>query len=151
MTQKALADRLMDFCDQNAEQIAEQWYKNLIANQRTPTFHTVSKESCLRHAVFLSKNLRRMYFADNPYQEVISILDASGYAEEQYSRRIPLPEVLYALILIRRQIWLNAEASAIFHTPNEMYPVLLSSNRILLVFDYALYIVTQKYEKMAKR
>jgi hypothetical protein len=151
MSQKAFADRLMDFCDQNAEQIAEQWYKALIVNPRTTSFRTVSRESCLRHAIFLYKNLKRMYFADNSYQEVSNVMDATGYAEEQFGRRIPLSEAIYALVLVRRQIWLQAESSALFSAANEMYSALQSTNRILLLFDYAISIVVQKYEKMTKK
>jgi len=92
-----------------------------------------------------------MYFADNPYQEVMRVLDAMGYAEEMYSRRIPLSEAIYALILMRRFVWLYAEQSALFDSASEMYLVLQSSNRILLLFDYAIYIVTDKYEKMSKK
>jgi hypothetical protein len=138
----------MDFCDQNAEKIAEQWYKALIVNPHTPSFRSVSRENCLRHAVFLYKNLKKMYFADDSFKEVVNTMEASGYAEEQYGRRIPLTEAVYALILIRRYIWLQAESSAIFSAPNEMYSALQSTNRILLLFDYAMTIVIQKYEKM---
>ena len=151
MAQKVLADRLMDLCSQNAEKIAEQWYKSLITNPRTPSFRSSPKESCLHHAVFLYKNLRSMYFANNPYQEVMHILDSTGYAEEQYGRHIPLAEAIYALVLVRRYIWLYAESSALFNTPEDMYPLLLSSNRVLLLFDYAMYIVAEKYDKMSKK
>jgi hypothetical protein len=151
MTQKAVADRLMDLCSQNAEHIAEQWYKAVVANPRTPSFRSNPKEGCLRHATFIYKNLRRMYFADNPYKEVANILDATGYAEEQYSRRIPLPEAIYALILMRRHVWLYTESSALFDTAADMYPTLQSTNRILLLFDYAIYIVVEKYEQMSKK
>ena len=151
MTQKALADRLMDFCCQNAGQIAEQWYKSVLVNPRTPSFRSNPKESCLRHATFIYTNLGKMYFANNPYQEVLRILDATGYAEEQFSRRIPLAEAIYSLIIMRRYVWLYAEESALFNTAGDMYSALQSTNRILLLFDYALYIVTEKYEKMSKR
>jgi hypothetical protein len=151
MTQKALSDRLMDLCSQHAEQIAEQWHKSVIKSSRTRSFACNPKESCLRHATFLYKNLRRMYFADNPYQEVRSVLDATGYAEEQYSRGVPLAEAIYALILMRRYVWLYAETSDLFNTASDMYLVLQSTNRILLLFDYAVYIVVDKYEKMSKK
>jgi hypothetical protein len=150
MIQKALTDRLMDLCSQNAEKIAEQWYKSVITNPRTPSFRSISKESCVRHATFIYKNLRRMYFADNPYQAVMRILDATGYAEEQYGRQIPLVEAIYALILVRRHVWLYAESAALFDTAADMYPTLQSNNRILLLFDYAIYIVAEKYQKMSK-
>ena len=151
MTPKALSDRLMDLCSQHAEQIAEQWHKSVIKSPRTPSFSCNPKESCLRHSTFLYKNLRRMYFAVNPYQEVLSVLYANGYAEEQYSRGIPLTEAIYALILMRRYVWLYAETSDLFNTASDMYPVLQSTNRILLLFDYAVYIVIEKYEKMSKK
>ena len=150
MAQKALSDRLMDLCSQHAEDIAEQWLESIIKNSHTSSFICNSKESCLRHATFMYKNLRRMYFADNPYKEVLSIMDATGYAEEQYSRRVPLSEAVYALIMMRRYVWLYAETSDLFNTTSDMYMVLQSTNRILLLFDYAVYIVIDKYEKMAK-
>jgi hypothetical protein len=149
MTQKALSDRLMDLCNQHAEQIAEQWHRSIIKNSHTSSFICNPKESCLRHAIFIYKNLRRMYFAENPYKEVQSVMDATGYAEEQYSRRVPLSEAVYALIMMRRYVWLYAETSDLFNTTSDMYMVLQSTNRILLLFDYAVYIVIDKYGKMA--
>jgi len=52
---------------------------------------------------------------------------------------------------MRRYVWLYAETSDLFNTTSDMYLVLQSSNRILLLFDYAVYILTEKYEKMAKK
>ncbi|MFY9814733.1 MAG: hypothetical protein WCF70_10090 [Dehalococcoidales bacterium] len=151
MTQKALSDRLMDLCSQHADEIAEQWLQSILKNSHTSTFVCNPRESCLRHASFIYKNLRRMYFAENPYKEVLSIMDATGYAEEQYSRRVPLSQAVYALIMMRRYVWLYAETSDLFNTTSDMYLVLQSSNRILLLFDYAVYILIEKYEKMAKK
>ncbi|MGA9696733.1 MAG: hypothetical protein WBQ62_10025 [Dehalococcoidales bacterium] len=151
MTQKALSDRLMDLCSQHADEIAEQWLQSILKNSHTSSFVCNPRESCLRHASFIYKNLRRMYFAENPYKEVLSIMDATGYAEEQYSRRVPLSQAVYALIMMRRYVWLYAETSDLFNTTSDMYLVLQSSNRILLLFDYAVYILIEKYEKMAKK
>jgi len=151
MTQKALSDRLMDLCSQHADEIAEQWLQSILKNSHTSTFVCKPRESCLRHASFIYKNLRRMYFAENPYKEVLSIMDATGYAEEQYSRRVPLSQAVYALIMMRRYVWLYAEISDLFNTTSDMYLVLQSTNRILLLFDYAVYIVIEKYEKMTKK
>jgi hypothetical protein len=149
--QKAFADRLMDFCDQKAEQIAEQWYKSLITNPRTISCRSTPKEGCIRHATFIYKNMKRMYFSDDPYEEVKKVIDSSGWAEEQYSRRIPLSEAVYSLILLRRHVWLYAESSALFNTANEMYSVLQSTNRNLLIYDYMTYVIVQKYEKFVKQ
>jgi len=146
--QKAMKDRLMDMCDRNAEQMAELWYKALSTNPKTTTCHLMSREGCLRHATEFYKNLDKMFFAEDCYQAVAHILDIDGFAEDFYSRRIPLEEVIYALILLRRYIWVFAESQAVYnYETTDMYDALNSINRILLIFDYAAYIVTRKYQE----
>jgi len=92
MEQKALSDRLMELCSQHAEDIAQQWLDSLIKNSHTSSFICNPKRKLFASCYSYYKNLRRMYFADNPYKEVQNILDATGYAEEQYSRRVPYPK-----------------------------------------------------------
>ena len=70
------------------------------------------------------------------------------YAEAIYAKDVPLPEAIYALIIMRRHIWLYAELQAMFNTAVEMQQAIESINRTLLLFDYAIHIVAQKYHKM---
>jgi len=42
------------------------------------------------------------------------------------------------------------KTSDLFNITSDMYLVLQSTNRILLLFDYAVVIVIEKYEKMSK-
>jgi hypothetical protein len=150
--QISLVDKLMTMSEQHADQIADSWYKALSTNSRTPAFASVSRDGCLRHAVNIYKNLTMMYSADDCYQAVQHILDVGGFAEDFYARGIPLEEVIYALVLLRRHIWLYADSQAIF-SPSvlDMYNAVDSINRICLVFDYAFYIVTRKYEELSSR
>jgi len=147
---RAVADKLLDLCESHAEEIAQQWCKYLTISSRTPSYHRIAKEKCIHQAVFLYKNLKQMYFSDNPYEEVVRFLEQSQYVEDIYSRGIPLHEGIYALIMMRREIWVFADFQALFTTMVDMYRTAETINRTILLFDYAVYIVTQKYQEMAK-
>lgn len=147
--QKAVVDKLMDFCQFNGGQIAELWYKALSTNPKTANFCKMSKEGCIRHALIMYKNMVEMFFAEDCYKAVERVLDVSGFVEDVYARGIPAEEVVYALILMRRHIWLYAESQALFDlNVSDMYNCVNSVNRILLVFDYANYITTRKYREL---
>jgi len=91
-----------------------------------------------------------MYFADNPYKESPEYNGCDRLCGRAIQQTGPAIEAVYALIMMRRYVWLYAETSDLFNTTSDMYMVLQSTNRILLLFDYAVYIVIDKYEKMAK-
>jgi hypothetical protein len=69
----------------------------------------------------------------------------SKFAEKRFKEEVPLQEVLYAIILMRRHIWLYAEFQAIFVTITEQQQALESQTRTILIFDYIAYILTDKY------
>jgi len=142
---RILTDKLLDLSKGHAHAIAEDWYKAVSTNSRTPSFHAIPKHKLIHLAVSTLENLKKLYFAENPYQEVFTFLDQIGYAEETFQLKVPLSESVYGLILLRRHIWLYADTQAMFNTSLDMYQVIESLNRTILLFDYAIYIVTQKY------
>lgn len=142
---KVLADRLMNACLNNAPEVAEGWYKELSSNNRTSNyFALVPRQVALRHAESIYKNLGKMYFAENCYQEVCKTLDLDGFVEEHYARNVPLHELIYAVILLRRQIWLYATQQALYDISDGYY-LTESVNRILLVFDYITFRIAERY------
>lgn len=147
---QVLGDRLIDLCTRHADQMAEQWHYALISNPRTRSFKTLDKAICQRHAIFIYKNLGQMYFAEDCHEAVSSSFDTVGFAEDYFARGVPLEEVIYALILMRRRIWLHSEQQSLYVTPEDMNEVVLSINRVLLVFDYASYFVASRYREMSR-
>ena len=149
---RTIADRLLDLCEYRAEEIARRWYKDVCTNTRTPSYHSLSEQESTLQAVSLYKNLKRMYFAENHYQEVWQFLERTRFVELIYGEGIPLHEAIYALILMRRHIWLFAEFQAVFSTTAiDMYQSVESINRTVLLFDYAIYILTQRYQEISKQ
>ena len=145
---KAFADRLMEICSRDSEHMAAHWHKNLVENPRIPSYKSIASETCQRQASFIFKNLSKMYFSDNCYQTVMHQLDIVGLAEDNFSRGIPLEEVIYAIVLMRREIWLHTEQQALYN-PEDTAELIQSINRVLLLFDYAIHVVISRYRKIS--
>jgi hypothetical protein len=52
---------------------------------------------------------------------------------------------------MRRHIWLYAEFQAVFVTAVEHHQAAESLTRTILMFDYATYVITGRYEELMKR
>ncbi len=148
---RVVADRLIHLCARDAAKIAEDWYKALCSNPRTQSYHLMSKEGCLQHATFILKSLEEVYFAKDCNKAVADFLDKNEYVERHFARGIPLHEMLYALVLLRRHLWLHAESELIFYSPEDMVYALESINRVILVFDYAMFNVVRKYQELERK
>jgi len=147
----ALADRLMKLCESNAEAIAGQWHKAISNNHRTKAYSAMPKEGCIRHASFIYKNLHRMYFADDCEKAVSELMDVDGFFQDNFARNIPLEQLIYALIMMRRNVWLHAESEGLYGDASDMLMALESINRVLLIFDYAIYQAGLKYKELEGR
>lgn len=151
MSQIALADKLLRLAKTHAKEIAEHWYSSVSKNARTPSFHALPKESCISLAELFYRDLENSYFSKNPQEAVSQLLDRIRFAEFVYARNIPLPEVIYALIMMRRHIWLYAEQEAVFVTMLDITQSSECINRVVLLFDYLLYCVSLKYWEMSQQ
>ncbi len=149
---RPIADRMLDLCEFNAQQIAEHWYADVSTSSRTPSYHSVPAQRAMLQAVSIYKSLKDAYFADNPYQATLEFLKRKQFAELLYDDDIPIHEAVYSLILMRRHIWLFSELRAVYSdTAVEMHQALESVNRVVLLFDYIIYILAQLYYELDKQ
>lgn len=138
--------KLVALIESHAESIAEQWAKDVKKNARTPSYHTLPDETLIMMAVRFYDNFSQMFYTDKPAE--ISRPYFYQYAEEHFRQHIPLNESLYALILMRRHIWLYAEFQTIFISAVEQKQAVDSLVRTILMFDYAITFITQRYEEL---
>ena len=138
MEQRTLVDKLLDLAEYHSSNIAERWYESVSTNARTISHHSIDKKKLAHRAQSFYRNLKRLFFAEDPYQEVLQFLERTSYVEDTIADGISLPEALYALVMMRRHIWLYAETQALFNTALDMYQAVQSINRTLLIFDYAI-------------
>jgi len=146
---KAYATKLIDLTETKAGDMARQWAADVRKNHRTPSYHGLPDDKLIDQAVSFYTNFRKMFFTESPYDTAKAFF--TRYAEERYRQKVPLQEALYALILMRRHIWLYAEFQATFITAVEQQQSAESLNRTILMFDYATYQITEKYQELISR
>jgi hypothetical protein len=154
MNIQVITDKLLDLTQNHAEAIAEQWYKAVSSNPRTPSYHSLTtpqKERLLLQTKILLQALKKLYFAEKPYQEIERIFESTGFVHDACSRGIPMAETVYAVVLMRRHIWLYADTQEMIKNALDEYLVVESINRTLLLFDYAVQIVLENYQLMHKK
>lgn len=146
---QAYAAKLIDLIESKAENIARQWADDVMKHKRTPSFHSLPEEMVIEQGVDFYKLFRRMSMAENPYEEAKTF--SWKYAEKFYNKKIPLREAIYALMLLRRNLWLYAEFQGTFITVLEKTQAVESLNRTILLADYVAYQVIEKYEDLIHR
>jgi hypothetical protein len=145
---KAFADKLIEIAERHAQEISEQWCKDIKTNNRTPSYHAVPQEECVAQAVIFFKNLSRVYFSQRPNRDLYEYF--TQYAADRYNDGIPCPEAVYALFLMRTHMWEYAESQAIFVTPMDHLKAIEALNRTTRIFELGVFFVTQKYDSLKK-
>jgi antirestriction protein len=144
----AFADKLLHVTEQHSKEISDQWCKAISLNPKTPALQALTREKCVEFAVEFYQNLRRIYFDEPPYKQIEKYFER--YAEDRFREGVPLHEAVYALVMLRRQMWLYADFQAIFTTALDQYKAVESINRTIRLFDQGIYIITKKYGELEK-
>jgi hypothetical protein len=144
---RAFADKLIEVLENHTEAISGQWGKAVSKNSRTPSFHSLNPDQYIPYAVRFYKNIRELYFSKKPHTEETGYF--LNFAEEMYGAGVPLHEVIYALMLMRRQIWLFADFNVLFVTTLDMHQAVESINRTILMFDHVIQSVAKRYDELA--
>lgn len=143
---QAYAAKLIDLIESKAENIARQWADDVMKHDRTPSYHSLPEDMVIEQGTGFYRLFRRMSLAENPFEEAKTF--SWKYAEILYRKKIPLQEATYALMLMRRNLWLYAEFQGTFFTVLEKTQAVESLNRTILLFDYVSYQVIEKYQEL---
>jgi hypothetical protein len=146
---QSYAAKLIDLIEIKSENIARLWAADVMTHDRTLSYHFLPKDMVTGQGADFYKLFRRMSIAEKPYEEAKTF--SWKYAQKFYKENIPLHEAIYALMLLRRNLWLYAEFQGTFFTALEKQQAVESLNRTILLFDYISYQVTEKYEELIYR
>lgn len=147
-----LASKLVKIIEKNSDTIADKWADDVSTLQYTRSYWNVPREElhergasvCRRMGYFLGRRLPKERLAAF-YRRLGRTRREQGY---------PLEDVVMALLLLKRHIWLFVLQEGLLSTNLELYQALELNNRVVLYFDRAIYYVTQAYseddEKEAK-
>lgn len=146
---KTYAIKYLELAEQHAEKIASRWAKDVKSNSRTPTYKSLNDDDIIYQCVRFYRNFSKMFLDEKITDDVLRFF--RSYAQESYAMGIPAKETIYALILMRRHIWLYAEFQTIFSSGIDQRQALDTLGRTILLFDYAAYEVTKEYHELIKQ
>jgi hypothetical protein len=143
---KACAAKYVELAESRGEEMARRWFEDVKKNGKTPSYHTLSADQMIPQAVSFYKKFSQMFTADKVAQKSLDFY--LKYTEHSYKMGIPLDEALYAIVLMRRHIWLFAEFQNIFMTHIDQRQALDTLSRTILIFDYATYEIVKRYQEL---
>ena len=146
---KTYAIKYVELAENHAEKMAKRWTMDVQNNARTKTFKQLEDDRIVILGVKFYQNFSKMY-ADEKISDT-ALKYFRTYAQESFAIGIPMDEAVYALILLRRHIWLYAEFQTIFSSGIDQRQALDTLSRTILLFDYAVYEVTKEYQELMKK
>ncbi len=145
---KTYAIKYLELAEKHAEKVAARWLKDVRSNAKTPTYKSLNEEEITRQCVRFYQNFSKMFLDEKITDDVLRYF--RSYAQDSFAMGIPAKETIYALILMRRHIWLYAEFQAIFTSGIDQRQALDTLGRTILLFDYACYEVTKEYQALMR-
>lgn len=142
----AFADKLLEVTERHADKIADQWCNAVKTNPRTQWFQSIKHADCSSFAMDFYKNFRNVYFDEKPYKKLEKYF--TDYAEESFRKGVPMEEAIYALIMMRRHIWLYADFQALFVTAIDAHRAVETLNRTIRVFDQGIFVIIRHYKEL---
>jgi hypothetical protein len=144
-----VATKLVKIIEKNSSVIADRWVDDVTTLPYTRSYWNEPREElqeraesvCSRMGYFLGRRLPREKLAAF-YKKLGDSRREQGYAVE---------EVVMALFLLKRHVWLFILQEGLLSTNLELYQALELNNRVVLYFDRAVYYVTQAYSEADAR
>ena len=146
---KTYAIKFVELAERHAEKMAKRWAMDVQNNVKTKTYKNLDEQKIIFQGIRYYQHFSKMFADEKVSEDVLKYF--KSYAADSYAMGIPLDEAIYALILLRRHIWLYAEFQTIFTSGIDQMQALDTLSRTILLFDYAAYEVTKEYQELMKK
>jgi hypothetical protein len=136
--------RLVRLVEQNADQLTKKWVELVRADPGTPTYHTYDEAKLYERAFSVYSQFGKWLSTGTTTEEVQDRYTALG--AQRRKEGFALSELLQALIITRRVLWLRVESEGLLDTALDLNLALQLSNQTVLFFDRAMFFAAQGYE-----
>ncbi|MBN2468788.1 MAG: hypothetical protein JXD19_11640 [Deltaproteobacteria bacterium] len=143
-------DKMINLTIKHAKEIATEVCSSLRENIRTPWYHSQSQQWCILRCTDLYENIGKLYHSSKPYyQEVDEYF--TKFAKMKYQEGTPLHELIYAIVMMRRQMWLFTEGKALVETGIDLHNRVETIGKMIHIFDRAIYCVIKNYGELQNK
>jgi len=140
-----ICKRLVDLIEHNADRLTRDWLADVKRRPETPTYHRYPDEQLYERVHEVYRNLGKWVCREATAADVARVYTALG--RQRHGEGFTLSEVLEALILTRRHLWLLVLSEAFLDTALDLQQALDLNARAVLFFDRAMYFTALGFEE----
>jgi hypothetical protein len=140
-----ISQKLVEMIEHDADKLTIRWLEDVRKRPETPTYHTFDPDELYRRAHLVYSQLGKWLSYETTKEEVAEHYIALGAPRRKEG--FSLAEVLEALILTRRYIWLKVLSDGFLDTALDLHKALELNNRVILFFDRVIYYTAVGHEK----
>ena len=139
-----ISDKLIKLIERDADQLTNNWLSNVRKHPTMPTYHTYDKEKLYQRAFRVYSQLGKWISRETTKEDIEKYYTALGKQRRQEG--FALSEVIQALIITRRHVWLKVLSEGLLDTVLDHHQALELNNRVILYFDRAIFYTSLGYE-----
>ena len=139
-----ISARLVGLVEKNADQLTKRWVELVRTDPGTPTYHTYDEAKLYQRAFSVYSQFGKWLSSGTTTEEFQETYTALG--AQRRKEGFALSELLQALIITRRVLWLRVESEGFLDTALDLNLALQLSNQTVLFFDRAMFFAAQGYE-----
>jgi ADP-ribose pyrophosphatase YjhB (NUDIX family) len=143
-TKVMLSDTLVALIRENSEQLGRQWIADVRESLTTASYAKVDPDKLFERATTALSQFSRWLSGHEADEEVADFYYAIG--RERRAQGFSNHEILGALTLLKKHIWMFAHSQSVWKRPIDVYRVLELNRRIVVFFDRATYHITRGFE-----
>jgi hypothetical protein len=138
-----LSRRLIDLIEKNADELTRSWLADVRKHPDTLTYHRFDEKSLYDRAFAVYSQIHRWVSRETTKDDVARYYKALG--RERREEGFELSEVIYALILTKRHLWLKVLSDGLLDSALDLHAALELNNRVVLFFDRAIFYTAVGY------
>ncbi|MBS1212534.1 MAG: hypothetical protein H6R26_1151 [Proteobacteria bacterium] len=139
---------LVSLIERNAEALTKRWLEIVRIHPNTPTYHRWDERQLYARVFKVYSNLGQSISERTTRQDIEREYIELGH--QRHAEGFALSEVIQALIISRRVLWLKIEADGFLNTALDLNLALELNNKVVLFFDRAIHYTALGYEEAAR-
>jgi hypothetical protein len=140
-----ISERLVKLIEDHADTLTRAWMKDVLGRENLPHYHRLDPKELYDRAFSVYSQLGRWIDCDACNQEEVT-RHYEALGAHRRTEGFALPEVIEALILIKRHLWLKVLSDGLLDTVLDLHKALELNNRVVRFFDRAIYCAAVGFE-----
>jgi len=142
-----LYEKFTRLIEEHAEFLTKRWLSEVKKNSATKSYQNLPEKILTERVYTVYKNLSDYVLSDDPGYEKCA-RHYYNLGQERAKEKIPLSEVVYALILSRVVLWNYVGENGFIDNALELHKALNFYQKVNAFFDKALYFLVLGYESV---